>query len=348
MSDLITLSLPTIRATFTTLGATLTSLHVPDRAGKPTNVVLGFGSVDEYKANIASKHTYFGATVGRYANRIGRGKFSVSGKAYAVTVNEGGNALHGGKIGYDQRVWDVASQSATSVTFRLDDEGFEGFPGRVIVYATYTISADPSPTLSVVLTGVPLTEPTPIMLTTHSFFTLSGDATTSIGRDMLHLPYAARAIGVDAELIPTHLVALKGTGHALDFTAPKPLAVGLGADLLPGVKGIDHSFVLDRPDLAPATQTGSLDVPQLVWSSPASGIRLKLHTNQPNMQLFACVGFDGSIKTEVGDVAEFGALAVEPQGWIGAINRPEWAQIQVYGPETGPAVNVSKYVFDTV
>lgn len=324
------LSAPGIRATFIPYGARLTSLQVPDRAGKWTEVNVGYADPSSYIKEAGP--SYFGAVVGRVANRIRSGKFELNGKEYAITPNENGgyNTLHGGKIGYDAREWEVAQASESSVTFTLRDEGgeaWDGFPGCVDVSAAYELSDGE---LRATLRAVPRDGATPILLTTHGYYNLAGEG--SIMGDELQLPRASRFVRGDKHLVPTGELP-PTAGHALDFTAPKPIGEGRAKECGAGNEGIDNCFVFS--EVSPE--------PQLIWHSKTSGIRLQLCTDQDAVQMYACAAKGDTVLGERG--AE--CLAVEPQGVIDSVNHPEWGFKVVY--EKGEEyVNTTTWKFDVV
>ncbi|GMK54769.1 hypothetical protein CspeluHIS016_0113550 [Cutaneotrichosporon spelunceum] len=317
-----TLSADGITATFIPFGARLKSLRVPDANGLWRQVTLGFANIQSY-ANEAVVY-YYGAVIGRYANRIRKGTFTIDGVTTSVTDNESGNTLHGGKVGYDSREWTVVALTTTAITFSLMDYGFEGFPGTVLAIAQYTVSEGK---LTAVLSGYALDQPTPIMLTTHAYFNLGSD--TTVMEDTLRVS-ASRVIGVDSAAAATGEVVYLGAknGYHLNFTTPKKVKMS-------APNGLDNCFIFD-------------DRRELEWTSASTGIRMRLRTNQPAVQLYSCAACGDRTTTQLGKLERFGAMAVEPQGWIDGINHPEWNQNQVYRPGSAPFVNVAEYSFDTV
>lgn len=321
---------PGIRATLIPYGARLTSLQVPDRAGQWTEVNVGYADPASYVRE--SGPSYFGAVVGRVANRIRDGRFTVHGTEYAVTRNENGgyNTLHGGKIGYDAREWAVASASESSVTFTLRDEGgaaWDGFPGAVDVSARYEVAEGE---LKVTLRATPRDTATPILLTTHGYYNLAGAG--PIMDDALQLPRATRFVRGDKHLVPTGELPATA-GHALDFTTAKPIGQGKAKECGEGNEGIDNCFVFAE----------ACAEPQLIWVSQKSGIRLQLSTDQHAVQMYACTAKDDTTIGEKG--AE--CLAVEPQGVIDSANHPEWGFKVVYEPGE-EYVNNASWKFDVV
>ena len=354
-----TISAPGINASFIPYGARLTNLFVNDKNSNPQDVVLGYDDGQQYLVDDETTHIYNGPIVGRYANRIKNGTFTINGITSHVVENEhkGNNTLHGGSIGYDQRNWTLVSSNDFSITFSLFDYGFEGFPGNVITYATYTVSEGPRWTSRLV--SIPLDEPTPIMLANHVYWNLGAfvdSRRTSVLNDTLHMPYAARNIEFDGIEVPTGAIAsVKGT--FLDFTSPKQI----GQDILrggngscgTGCVGYDHAFILDRPRYSAPEAT---DISVLTMSSPSTGIQLDISTNQQSLQIYSCNNLNGSIPVKQSQqhvegqttyVPQFGCVVIETQQWIDGINHPEWGQdqYQIYTVETGPAVVWAQYDF---
>ncbi|TXT11241.1 hypothetical protein VHUM_01992 [Vanrija humicola] len=307
----VTLKAEGIEASFIPYGARLTSLRVPDRTGEWREVNVGYADAAQYHKE--KGNAYFGAVVGRYANRMAHGRFTVAGETYQVTNNDhdGQNALHGGVRGYDARDWAVEAQTPTSVTFALADDGFEGFPGKVLVHATYTVTKG---TLRVQLTALPLDKATPILLTTHAYFNLSSTLAPTVLDDTLHVPQGSRVVAVDGISVPTGAVLSVSGDHPLNYTSPRAVRDGaLGAKFCgDGGVGIDNCFLFDRPE-PPSSAT--LGPAQVILASKATGIRLAVHTNQPAIQLYSGNGFDGSVETQLGKAEQYGSIAIEPQGW---------------------------------
>ncbi|KAI4123602.1 MAG: hypothetical protein LQ338_005194 [Usnochroma carphineum] len=355
-----TISAPGINATFIPYGARLTNLYVNDKNGDPQDVVLGFDNAADYVRNDETVHTYLGPIVGRYANRIKNGTFTVQGVTSNIPENDnmGHDTLHGGKIGYDQRNWTVVSANTTSVTFSLLDQAFEGFPGNVITYATYTVSAGPTWTSRLV--SIPLDEPTPIMLANHVYWNLGAfvdPAGSTVLNHTLQMPYARRYIEIDNIEVPTGAIgAVNGT--FLDFTSPKQI----GRDIESATNncgynctGYDNAFILDRPRYSAPEAT---DVSMLTLSSASTGIRMDIFTNQQSLQIYTCDNTNGTLPVKESQqhasnttyVEKYGCIVIETQQWIDAINHPEWGQdqYQIYTVDSEPAVVFARYDFSTL
>ncbi|KAA8916140.1 hypothetical protein TRICI_001724 [Trichomonascus ciferrii] len=350
-----------IEASFIGYGARLTNLYVNDKDCKKRDIALGYDEGQHYVQDTATEHTNYGAVVGRYANRIKNSTFTIDGNKYTVEANEhdGKNTLHGGKVGYDQRNWTVSALNDTTITFMLEDDGFEGFPGKVVTYATYTVEgadANPfgNPTLTTSLVSVSLEQRTPIMLSNHIYWNLNGfeaeDGT--VLEDTFHLPYASRYVKTDSILIPTGEIGMVKDTPTLDFTKAKTIgkdikeAKGLCGD---GCTGYDNAFINDVADKYATS---------LSLSSKTSGIRMDIKTNQAGYQIYTCDNMNSTIPIKKDQlygrdefkVPQYGCIVIEPQDWIDGINHPEWgrSEYQIFGPESGPSVNYARYEFSTL
>lgn len=254
-----------------TFGAALQSLTVPDQDGAPTDVVLGYDTLEEY----AAQDAYLGAVVGRFANRIAKGRFTLGGREYALAVNNGPNHLHGGIKGFSYRVWTVEELTADKAVLTLDSpDGEEGYPGHMTVRVTYT------------LTGEGLTlhyeaqsdRDTPCNLTNHAYFNLSGHDAGDAGDHVARL-FAHQYIPTDETSIPLGQFA-PVAGTPMDFLSPTPLGARVddGFDQLVMAKGYDHSYVVDG-------EPGALR-PAAEVVSPKTGIKLTVETTLPGVQLY--------------------------------------------------------------
>lgn len=259
-------------------GGTLVSLLAPDRTGRLTDVLCGYESADVY----ARADGYLGATVGRYCNRLARGHFDLDRQSYELYCNDGQNHLHGGKVGFSHRLWEVAERQdgdEPSLTLTLfSPDGDEGYPGNVTVSVTFTVTTDHALSLHYTATT---DRATPVSLTNHAYFNLGGFASGDVLAHTLMLD-AESYLRTDAGLIPTgELVPVEGS--PFDFRAPKP---------------IGQDFSLSHPDLALAGgydhcvnftgwRAGSREL-RLRGSlyHPASGRKLELLTNSPCVQLY--------------------------------------------------------------
>ena len=301
-----------IRTRIITLGARIQSLYTPDRTGKLSDIVLGFESPQQY----FDDGNYFGATVGRFANRIGKGRFTLDGHTYQVAINDHGNSLHGGTRGFDKRVWKIDSihsgRSASVVMSYVSPDGEEGYPGTLRVTATYTLADSGELRIDYRATT---DKPTIVNLSGHSYFNLaSSPEHFSTMRDLLQIN-ASRFTPVDDVLIPTGTIA-PVAGTPLDFR--KPTAIGLrirdGNDAqLRYCHGYDMNFVLDgRP--------GTLRLAARV-EDPRSGRVLEVDTTAPGVQYYSGNFLSGTFVGKHGIAYRQGdAVVLEPQDFPDAPN----------------------------
>ena len=290
-------------ACISTLGATFTRWTAMDRDGARASVVLGYKIPEPY---LTGALPYFGPVVGRYANRIAGGKFSLDGQVYQLSRNEGENHLHGGFHGLDKKVWDASTDSDALVLSCISPDGEEGYPGTLCISARFELSEDNTLTISYEATT---DAPTVVNLTLHPWFNLSGVEGSDALDHELRI-HAAKYLPVDAGLIPTGwLTAVDET--AFDFRFPKSLRDVVKA--LPGA-GLDHNFILDG-DLAA----------QASLYHPASGRLLEISTDQPGLQVYTAQGLDGSICAESGaPIPAYGAVVLEPQHFPDSPNHPHF------------------------
>ena len=367
-----TLTAENVTAKIIPYGARVISLIVPDRNGTDQDIAVGYDNPQQYLNDTQTNHTYFGAVVGRYANRIKNGTFSLNGQKYHIPANEnkGADTLHGGNVGYDARNWTVVSNTSSALALSLLDEAFEGFPGSVLTTASFSVSSYRSgpngelrPRLTTKTVSVALDKDTPIMLSGHIYWNLNSfKAKTILNDTTVFMPYSDRYVATDGILIPNGTIGAVAAQPALDFTAPK--LVGDAVADAQGVcgtncTGIDNCFIIDRPAGAGPE---SSNYPILsVWSS-ITGIKMDVSTNQQGVQVYTCNGQNGTIPTKQSQqrrnngtanaaqyVEKHGCIVIETQQWIDGINHPEWGvqQYEIFGPETGPAINLATYDFST-
>jgi aldose 1-epimerase len=293
-----------------TYGGIITSLKVPDRSGTMGDIVLGFDRLDEYLKD----HPYFGAVVGRYGNRIANGRFSLDGRSYALAKNNGPNHLHGGRKGFDKFVWEAApSASGTAVTFsRASPDGEEGYPGTLNVRITYTLTDQNELIIDYHATT---DKATPVNLTQHSYFNLTGNVAGDILGHELTIR-ADRYTPVDAALIPTgELAAVQDT----PFDFRKPTAMGARIDerhqqVIHG-KGYDHNWVLNR--------SGQGLQPAVRVVEPRSGRTLDIATTEPGVQFYSGNFLDGAIIGKSGRLyTQRAGFCLETQHFPDSPNQP--------------------------
>jgi aldose 1-epimerase len=282
------------------LGATVHRLWVTGGDGVRRNVVLGHASPQEYLASV----DYVGGTVGRYANRIARGRFTLDGVTHQVATNEGDNVLHGGPEGFDRQLWEVDEHGHDHLVLRLvSPAGDQGFPGRVVALARFEVGGDAVR----VRYEATCDEPTVVNVTSHAYLNLDGDGSGPIDRQLLQV-HARHYLPTDDELIPLEVTPVEGTPFDLR------MAVALGT-LVQRTRGVDHDYVLDGDGLRQAA----------VLDSPGTRTRAELWTDQPGLQVYTGGGLDGSRRSTTGEpyLAHAG-LALEPQLHPDTPNRPDF------------------------
>jgi aldose 1-epimerase len=297
-------------------GATVTSLSVPDRGGKSEDVVLGYDSVKGYIDGTA----YFGAIVGRYGNRIGKGKFQLEGKAYQLTINDGENHLHGGKIGFNKVLWEAKPGTGTDSSLDLQytaKDGEEGYPGTVVLKVRYTLTEKNE--LRIDYEGT-TDKPTILNPTQHSYFNLSGDFTKTILDHQLMID-AEGITPVDKGLIPTGQIA-EVVNTPMDFRT----AMAIGAHIndsneqLAFGKGYDHNWVLRDGG-------GNIRKAAEVYES-SSGRLMTVLTDQPGLQFYCGNFLDGSAKGKNGVAYQHRTgLCLEAQAFPDTPNKPQFGSV---------------------
>ncbi|SRR6056297_132494 len=289
----------------TNWGASLLEVMVPDRDGQLANVNLSFDTLEGYLGS----HPHFGGTIGRFANRIAKGRFEIDGKVYELAINNGPNHLHGGKISYDHRMWEAETfeePNGAGVRFTLvDPAGYEGYPGTVNVVTEYRWNDDNELLIGFTATTDATTH---VNLTNHSYWNLNGAGSGS-AMDHVATIHADQFLDVDATLIPTgqqNDVA----GTPLDFRHPTELGARL--DQLPATNGYDHCYIVRGAagTLRPAAKV----------VDPDSGRVLEIETTQPGMQLYTANHLPGNESSAGAGGHE--AFCLETQHYPDAPNHP--------------------------
>jgi len=326
-----------LQATVITYGGILQSLKVPDKNGKFEDVVLGFDDVQGYQNGTA----FFGATIGRYGNRLAKGAFELDGKRYQVPLNDGPNALHGGAQGFDKRVWKaqpVKSKDSVGVKLSyLSKAGEMGFPGNLNVEVTYSLNDNNELRIEY---KASTDQPTVLNLTNHSYFNLAGAGNGDVLKQLATL-HASQYTPVNSTLIPTGELA-PVTGTPFDFRQPTAIGQHIKDDhpqlkfAEPKQGGFDHNWVLDAKG----------DVSKLAADvrDPQSGRRLQLYTSEPGVQFYTSNFLDGTVKGKAGKTyAHWGAFTLETQHYPDSPNQPSFPTTRLDPGQTYAQKTILKF-----
>jgi aldose 1-epimerase len=319
-----------VQAAITDYGAHLIGLWVPDKAGKLTDVVIGFDDIDGYKKSLSS---YFGATIGRYGNRIAKGHFVLDGKRYDLFINNKPNTLHGGKKGFNDVVWDAQqlNDHTISLTY-LSKDMEEGYPGNMNCKVTYELTDDNAIKINYEATT---DKNTIVNLTNHAYYNLNGIGSGTILNHVLELK-AANFTPVDSTLIPTgKIVAVAGT--PFDFTKPATIGsrINTADEQLKNGKGYDHNFVLDKHDITTpiATVTGD-----------KSGIKMEIFTEEPGVQFYSGNFMMGANTILGGKKDDYRTgLALETQHYPDSPNQPQFPSTELKPGDTYKTQTIYKF-----
>lgn len=302
-----------MQAAITNYGGRLVSLLVPGKNGKMIDVVVGFKSVQDY---VNSTEPYFGATIGRYGNRIAKGKFSLDGKQYTLFTNNGANTLHGGKKGFQAVVWDAKqlNDSTLELTY-LSKDMEEGFPGNLHVKVTYSVTADNGFECEYEATT---DKKTVVNLTNHAFFNLNGEGSGTILNHVVQI-YADKYTPIDSGLIPTGQLA-PVAGTPLDFRTPTTIGARIDSkdQQLKNGNGYDHNFVLN------GTKVNGLNHAATV-TGDKSGIVMNVYTEEPGLQFYSGNFMQSKNTFKDGSKDDFRtAFAMETQHFPDSPNEPSF------------------------
>jgi aldose 1-epimerase len=311
-----------LRVSILDYGGIIQSLEAPDRSGHEQDIVLGFPTLDDYvteNSPEAGGGVYFGALIGRYANRIAKGTFTLDGTTYHVPINNNGNSLHGGTIGFDKKIWTATEEHGNgTVGLQLryvSPNGEMGYPGTLTSTVTYTL--DEHNRLSI---GYQATTdaPTVVNLTNHTYWNLAGEASGDVYDQRLMIN-ASRYTPTDSTQIPTGQIA-PVAGTPMDFTRPTAIGARINADdpqLLTG-QGYDLNWVLNRPD------NTSLSL-AAVARDPASGRTLTVYTTQPGIQFYSGNFLTGTLVGTSGHAyRQSDGFALETQHFPDSPNHPNF------------------------
>jgi aldose 1-epimerase len=320
-----------LQVAITNYGAKIVSLLVPDKEGKLADVELGYDNIGRY---VSTKERYYGGVVGRYGNRIAKGKFKLNGKEYTLAVNNGQNHLHGGLKGFNDHVWDAEQPDAHTLKLHyVSKDGEEGYPGNLDVTVTYTLTDSNEVKIDYKATT---DQPTVLNLTNHSFFNLHGAGNGDVNDHVMYIN-ADRFTPVDSTLIPTgKLEPVKGT--PMDFTTPTPIGQRVDADFeqLKFGKGYDHNFVLNKKGNELSLAASVLE--------PQSGRYLEVWTTEPGVQFYGGNFLDGTDMGKGGkSYIHRGAFCLETQHFPDSPNQPNFPSVVLKPGETYTSTCIYKF-----
>jgi aldose 1-epimerase len=324
-----------VEAAVITYGAALVFLKTPDRQGKSKDIVLGYDDLEGY----AQDKSYFGATIGRFGNRIASGQFTLDGKVVRLPKNDGPNCLHGGTKGFNKRIWtgvDVSRADAQVLELTyLSQDGEEGFPGALKVKVTFTLPADSNELRIDYLATTD--RDTVVNLTNHSYFNLTGVASQDILSHQLQL-HASEFTPVDATLIPTGELRAVG-GTPFDFTKPAAIGARINQDneQLNFGRGYDHNWVLEE------TGKRELYIAAEVFE-PVSGRVLEVLTTEPGIQFYSGNFLDGTVRGKGGQLyAHRTGFCLETQHFPDSPNHPKFPSTVLKPGETYRSTTVLRF-----
>lgn len=298
-----------LRAAITNYGARIVSLQPPAGQGKPVDVVVGFNSIQDY---LHSTETYYGAIVGRYANRVAKGRFSLQGKDYQLSINNPPNHLHGGPMGFHNQVWDFEEISNDKIKLHyFSKNGEENYPGNLHVWVSYHLTGNNGLVIHYKATT---DQSTIVNLTSHPFFNLNGQGSGSIEDHVLQV-YADRYNPVDNFLVPTGIRPVNGS--PFDFTEPHKIGKRINDqdEQLKFGHGYDHNMVLNGSGFRKAAKV----------KGDKSGIVMEVWTDQPGMQLYTGNHLQGENRIGNGEMDRFReSFCLETQHFPDSPNQPEF------------------------
>ena len=318
--EIYTLKSPAAELQVMTYGARVVSLETKDHNGKMGNIALGYASFDKY---LKDHKTYFGSVPGRYANRIANGRFTLEGKTYQITINDGPNALHGGKVGFADLNWS-AKEIPSGVEFTLvSPDGDQGFPGTLTAHVRYTLNDNKV----VIQYSATTDKPTVVNLTNHTYFNLAGDGSGTILNEEMTID-ADRFTPVNSTLIPTGQLA-PVAGTPFDFTSPHKIGDRIDADneQLKLGHGYDHNWVLRG-------KIGELHPAALAYDA-ATGRVMSVETTEPGVQFYSGNFLDGTFSSRTGAKYAFrNGFCLETQHFPDSPNHPNFPSTELKPGQT--------------
>ncbi len=317
-----------LKAVFDPASARVLSLQVPDKEGKLTDVIIGFDSASLYET---STEPYFGATIGRYGNRIALGKFTLDNTVYDLTINNGVNTLHGGINGFQYQQWNATQPDENTVVFsRLSKDGEEGFPGNLTVKVTYQLNDSNQLKMSY---EAETDKATVVNLTNHAFFNLNGEGSGTIENHILQI-FADQYTPVDSTLIPTGKIEnVKGT--PFDFTQPETIGKRINEvnEQLVFGKGYDHNYVLKG--------TGYKKAARVIGDK--SGVVMEIYTDEPGLQFYSGNFMQSKNKLRKGNDDFRTAFCLETQHFPDSPNQPSFPSTVLRPGETYKTTSVYQF-----
>lgn len=299
----------------TNFGARIVSIMVPDKNGKMTDVVLGFDNIEDY----IQIPTDFGASIGRYANRIGQGKITIDGQEIQLPQNNYGHCLHGGPTGWQNQVFKANQKDDKTITLTIESpDGDNNFPGNVIANVTYILTDDNAIDIQYDATT---DKKTIINMTNHSYFNLNGDPSVNSMNQILYLSADSITPVDDTFMTNGTMVAVADT--PFDFNTPKAIEADVNnfdCEQIKFGKGFDHNWVLKTK--------GDINQVAAKLSSPITGISLEVYTNEPGIQVYTGNFLDGTVKGKKGIVyPQRASVCLETQHYPDSPNKPHWPSV---------------------
>lgn len=319
-----------VQASFTNYGAHLVGLLVPDKNKKLTDVVIGFDNIEAYKSAMSA---YYGATIGRYGNRIAKGHFVLDGRRYDLFINNKPNTLHGGKKGFNDVVWDIKNVTDSTITFTYQAKDMEeGYPGNLNCQVTYELTPDNAIKISYEATT---DKNTVVNMTNHSYFNLNGIGSGTILDHLVELK-ASNYTPIDSTLIPTGKIETV-SGTPFDFTKPTTIGSRINDknDQLKDGGGYDHNFVLDKHDI---------NTPIATVTGDKSGIVMQIFTDEPGLQFYSGNFMKGGNTMHGGAKDDYRTgFAMETQHFPDSPNKPQFPSTELKPGETYKTVTIYRF-----
>ncbi|HTU54316.1 MAG TPA: aldose epimerase family protein [Acetobacteraceae bacterium] len=326
-----------LTVSFITLGGCITAIEAPDRTGHFADIVLGHHGLAGYGSNAP----YFGAIIGRYANRIAKGAFALDGRTYHLPINNGVNSLHGGTTGFHLQIWKVTPETvqngvAARLTYTSPD-GEDGYPGTLDVTVTYTLEDSNALRIDYAATT---DKPTVLNLTNHSYFNLRGNGSGSALGELVQIN-ADRYTPTDATQIPTGEIA-PVAGTPMDFRTPTPIEARIRSpfEQLLLAHGYDHNWVLNKP--APGALAFAAEA-----RDPATGRRLRVFTTEPGLQFYSGNYLDGTVLGSSDTLYRQGdGFALETQHYPDSPNHPHFPSTELKPGQTFRSTTIFRFSTD--